>query len=746
MPALGSFLWDPASTATLNGAELTNHDFLEALRHLAFTRQGKMLRPVDYKNLGAEELGGVYESLLALTPQISADGARFTFAEFAGNERKTSGSYYTPDSLVQCLLDSALDPVVEEAIKGKTGAEAEKAILALKVCDPAVGSGHFLVGAAHRLARHLARVRATAQGESEPSPLLYQHALRDVIGRCLYGVDINPMAAELCRVSLWLEALEPGKPLSFLDHHIRVGNSLLGTTPELIAGGLPDEAFTAIEGDDKKACAVLKKRNKAEREGASDMLHLMGPVATGDLMAIETRIRGLEAEPDSTIDEVHRKSEQYRTLVVSEEYRHAQKVADAWCAAFVWIKKMAPSVDALTTDTIRRLIADPDGLSPQQHLEVERLSGKYQFFHWHLAFPEVFADGGFDCVLGNPPFLGGLKISELYGHRVRLLLNNMFSAVTGRADLCSLMLRRGFAILAQRGRLGMVATNTIGQGETRETGLASILKAGGRIESITRYVKWPGDANVEVILVTLAKATSGSPAVLDGEIVLEISSRLDLLPEAEPQELEENRSRSFQGSIVLGTGFILGSEEARAVLAREPRSSECLLPYLTGEDINTHPRHQPSRWVIQFDERSEHEARGYEDLWRIVTERVLPERRDKDAIQYPRMVHEWWKHWNNRHDLYDSVRSLSRALARSRVSEHHMLAWVRTDIIYSDACVVFAYDDDFHAAVLQSGIHEAWLRREASTMRTDVRVHAKGLLPDVSITRGSGRRPFQSRN
>jgi type I restriction-modification system DNA methylase subunit len=250
LPSLGSFLWNPTSTTALNDAELTNFDLLEALRHLAFTRQGKVLRPVDYKNLGAEELGGVYESLLALTPQISADGARFTFAEFAGNERKTSGSYYTPASLVQCLLDSALDPVVTEAIKGKSGVAAEKAILALKVCDPAVGSGHFLVGAAHRLARHLARVRALAQGETEPSPLLYQHALRDVIGRCLYGVDMNPMAAELCRVGLWLEALEPGKPLSFLDHHIRVGNSLLGTTPELIAAGLPDEAFTVIEGDD----------------------------------------------------------------------------------------------------------------------------------------------------------------------------------------------------------------------------------------------------------------------------------------------------------------------------------------------------------------------------------------------------------------------------------------------------------------------------------------------------------------
>src|SRR5208282_3102664 len=163
---------------------------------------------------------------------------------------------------VQCLLDSALEPVVEEAIKGKTGAEAEKAILTLKVCDPAVGSGHFLVGAAHRLARHLARVRALAQGENEPSPLLYQHALRDVIGHCLYGVDINPMAAELCRVSLWLEALEPGKPLSFLDHHIQVGNSLLGTTPELMDQGIPDAAFEPIEGDDKAVCREYKRLNK----------------------------------------------------------------------------------------------------------------------------------------------------------------------------------------------------------------------------------------------------------------------------------------------------------------------------------------------------------------------------------------------------------------------------------------------------------------------------------------------------
>jgi hypothetical protein len=425
LPALGSFLWTPGSTGALNDAELTNHDLLEALRHLAFTRQGKVLRPVDYRNLGAEELGGVYESLLALTPQISADGARFTFAEFAGNERKTSGSYYTPDSLVQCLLDSALDPVVEEAIKGKTGAEAEQAILGLKVCDPAVGSGHFLVGAAHRLARHLARVRAQAQSESEPSPLLYQHALRDVIGRCLYGVDVNPMAAELCRVSLWLEALEPGKPLSFLDHHIRVGNSLLGTTPQLIAGGLPDETFNPIEGDDKKACAALKKRNRQERDGGQtslDLRRVAEPRAGYDTLA--SLSQSIDRAADDSLEAIQRKAEQFHRLIVSTEYRRRQQLADAWCAAFVWPKQAAASAEPITTDTIRRLETEQDALSPAQQAERERLAGQYQFFHWRLAFPEVFARGGFDCILANPPWERvKLQEKEWFANRIPDIAN-----------------------------------------------------------------------------------------------------------------------------------------------------------------------------------------------------------------------------------------------------------------------------------------------------------------------------------
>lgn len=403
LPALGSFLWNPRSTAELNDAELANYDFLEALRCLAFTRQGNVLRPVDYKSLGAEELGGIYESLLALIPRISADGARFTFARFAGSERKTSGSYYTPDALVQSLLDTALDPVVDAALKGKSGPEAEEALLSITVCDPAVGSGHFLVGAARRLARRLATLRAQAQGDSEPSPLLYQQALRDVISRCLYGVDLNPMAVELCKVSLWLEALEPGKPLTFLDHHIQVGNSLLGTTPELIKEGIPDDAFKPLIGDDKKICTVLRRKNKQESDGQITMYPLLAAESQKAYRTMEDLARALDEKPEETLDEVRQKAASFNELLGSEEYRRARLAADAWCAAFVW-KKQKGTPPPIITDILRKLQETPNALTPEQRKEVQRLADQYRFFHWHLAFPQVFARGGFDCVLGNPPW------------------------------------------------------------------------------------------------------------------------------------------------------------------------------------------------------------------------------------------------------------------------------------------------------------------------------------------------------
>ena len=410
LPALGSLLWNPARTAHLNapwggedGAELSNYDLLDAIRRLAFTRQDRTLRPVDYMNLGSEEFGSVYEGLLALTPQVSGDGASFTFAEFGGNQRKTSGSYYTADPLVQCVLDEALEPVVEERLAGKSGPAAEAALLSISVCDPAVGSGHFLIGAAHRLARHLARVRARAAGESEPGADRYQHALRDVIGHCLYGVDVNPMAAELCRVTLWIEALEPGRPLSFLDHHIRVGNSFLGTTPALVSEGLPDEAFKAIEGDDKDVCTLLRKTNRGEREGVG------GLFVREDLQDAEALLRAaqtVEELPDERLEDVARKEQSFLESERAYDYQAQVRLFDAWCAAFLLLKgaqNQSGDAPGLTHKHLVELSRGGD-LPADLAACVAALKREFVFFHWPLAFPRIFAQGGFDLVLGNPPW------------------------------------------------------------------------------------------------------------------------------------------------------------------------------------------------------------------------------------------------------------------------------------------------------------------------------------------------------
>ena len=313
LPPLGSFLWSFGAIPDLARCDIANRDFLEAIRALAFTRDDRMLRLVDYKNLGSEELGSVYESLLELHPELNVDAATFALDTASGHERKTTGSYYTPASLVQCLLDSALDPVLDEAARQ---ANAEEAILTLKVCDPACGSGHFLIAAAHRMAKRLAAIRT---GDDEPSPEAMRSALRDVISHCIYGVDVNPMSVELCKVSLWLEALEPGKPLTFLEHHIQCGNSLLGTTPALLAQGVPDAAFEPIEGDEKTVVSTLRKRHRAERQGLMSFSFIAEAAAAyGSLTDSMTSLNALD---DTPITKLRRKEEHYARLARSPEYR-----------------------------------------------------------------------------------------------------------------------------------------------------------------------------------------------------------------------------------------------------------------------------------------------------------------------------------------------------------------------------------------------------------------------------------------
>lgn len=452
LPALGG-LFAQAQCSDLDSASLTNRDLLSAMKHLRwfFDKKTGQRGAIDYRNMGPEELGSVYESLLELVPQLDLPARSFGFAGItdsastSGNARKTTGSYYTPDSLVQELIKSALDPVIADRLAAQPDRPID-ALLSITVCDPSCGSGHFLLAAARRLAEKLAELRAP-DGAVRPDD--YRHALREVASRCLYGVDINPMAVELCRVALWLETVDPGKPLGFLNHHIRTGNSLLGTTPDLIAAGLPDDTFTAIEGDDKAACAELKKRNKKEREG-------FGPLFEQEEQNIRDRLRHaatqIEAMDDSQPTALQQKEAAFTTSETAPEYRHAKLLADLWCTAFV-IKKTYPATAGeaesapvpspieghllhteddlfgqakalpapkaaktkttknkeigtawgITTAHLRDFVQGkplPDDLQA----EVEALACQYRFFHWHLAFPQVFDQGGFACILGNPPW------------------------------------------------------------------------------------------------------------------------------------------------------------------------------------------------------------------------------------------------------------------------------------------------------------------------------------------------------
>ena len=426
LPALNGFLFSLEATADLKDCILANADLLDAVRALAFTMDKQRRRAVDYKNLGSEELGSVYESLLELHPMIHIDAATFELTSVSGNERKTSGSYYTPTSLITSLLDTALDPVLEEAYAQP---DAERAILNLKVCDPACGSGHFLIAAAHRIAKRLAMVRT---GEEEPGADERRHALRDVISSCIYGVDMNPMAVELCKVSLWLEAIEPGKPLSFLDHHIQCGNSLLGTTPALLSEGIPDRAFEPIEGDNKELCRVYKKRNKLEldreRQAHAGQLGLWDAYshAKKDQQRLEAGMRDVDAMSDADVASIHRKQASLDAMQHSLQYCAQKMRADAWCAAFVQIK-LDREQDPITHDLYQKIneSANPDTLFgsdlnlQEMRNNITHLADQYKFFHWHLAFPDVFRlpkngeepdneqsgwSGGFDVVLGNPPW------------------------------------------------------------------------------------------------------------------------------------------------------------------------------------------------------------------------------------------------------------------------------------------------------------------------------------------------------
>ncbi|MGX4653009.1 Eco57I restriction-modification methylase domain-containing protein [Micromonospora sp. SCSIO 07396] len=411
LPGIGGIFEHSVLDDPLCGAELTNAALLqavEALSVLARRRGGRQL--VDFRHLGAEELGSVYEALLELHPHWDATRRRFHFSRLNGSDRKRSGSYYTPTTLVDSLLDGTLEPLLDEACDKPTRAEREAALLAITICDPAVGSGHFLIAAARRLAKRLA---AEQTDEPEPGVDAVRAALRTVVSRCCYGVDLNEMAAELAKVSLWLEAVEPGKPLGYLDANIRVGNSLLGATPAMLRGGVPDSAFAALDGDDRTVVTALRKQNAAERRGQRPL----GDTGGVNLDLAEEARAIAHLAPCESLADVHVQAK--RAASLDEERAHKRLLADAWCAAFVGPKTERTRPYAITEGMRERLAEGEQGGAVDAARQiVATMSRQYRFFHWHIEFPHIFPvppdgvgvdpatgwTGGFSCILTNPPW------------------------------------------------------------------------------------------------------------------------------------------------------------------------------------------------------------------------------------------------------------------------------------------------------------------------------------------------------
>jgi hypothetical protein len=354
---------------------------------------------VNYAALDVEELGSVYESLLDNAPQVVWDGGKWVLSFARSAERKKTGSYYTPDELVALVLKEALDPVVEQKLKeaGEDPKAQEEALLSLKVVDPAAGSGHFLLGAARRLGRRLAQIRT---GEEEPSPEAYRQAVRDVVRNCLYAVDLNPLAVELCRVALWMESHVPGRPLSFLDHRVKVGNSLVGVLdPGALARGVPKEAYEPKAGDEKEVAKGARKANEMALKGIQDLYQ--ADFSPGKEEDWAGDLERLARRPEDTPEQVAAKAREYEDLRERETLKRLFLASDLWTAAF--FQPLRGKGPFITTEHVRTALRGGK-LSPEVERLARELSERHRFFHWWLEFPDVLERGGFDVVLGNPPW------------------------------------------------------------------------------------------------------------------------------------------------------------------------------------------------------------------------------------------------------------------------------------------------------------------------------------------------------
>lgn len=642
----------------------------------------------------------------AATPRIVPPGAMVLQPS---DERRRSGSHYTPRTLTEPIVATTLRPILERLGPNPTPEQ----ILDLKLCDPAMGSGAFLVALCRLLAEWLIKAwhnhGRTPRIPPDETDEIY--AQRQIAQRCLYGVDRNPMAVDLAKLSLWLATLAKDHPFTFLDHALKCGDSLVGLSRAQILGfhwkpeQQRDFARGAIEGQLDRAM----DRRRQIREA---------PEGTP-----ETQLAEQLKAADGFLEPARR----YGDLVVSAFF--------------------AGSNDRQRKDRLQQLA---DDLAAQQkqfdadrHVRLEAARHALRHgdkavvpFHWEIEFPEVFdrENPGFDAFVGNPPFMGGSRISSSSGACYLDWLLTIHEESHGNGDLVAHFFRRAFNLLRRDGAFGMIATNTIGQGDTRTTGLRWIGNHGGTIYEATRRVKWPGLAAVVVSVVHVARRMAGGPYRLDRREVPIVTAYLfHAGGHDDPAKLRANAGKTFMGSKIYGQGFTFDDSDTKGgaspiaemqrLIAKDPRNGERIFPYIGGEEVNDSPIHVHSRYVINFGQLSLEEAEQWPDLIRMVRERVKPER-DRLREDTGPGAHGkkwWWQFQHPRQPLYAAIAGLERVLVISQVTSHVQFAFLPARMVFSHALNVFPLTTYAAFCVLQSRPHEVWARFFASSLEDRLR-------------------------
>ncbi|WP_255949936.1 Eco57I restriction-modification methylase domain-containing protein [Streptomyces odontomachi] len=716
----------------------------------------------------AVAFSGLYGIDLRGEPKVWPEGS---VVVVRSSNRRDTGTHYTPKPLAEEIVEHTLAPLcyapgpAEGAERGVWRAKSADELLKLRVLDPAMGSGAFLVSACRYLServveawlRHGLPPEIARDVDRDDHEQLRQVARRLVADQCLYGVDRDPMAVELAKLSLWLVTLSKGRPFSFLDHALRCGDSLVGVLDmeqvkafHLDSGArqLSQDVSRALEVTESLLSEAAELRRKIEATAVTDIrvvrekARLLGDAEklSGKLRLAADAVVGAALAAEGISDEEATEITGVENVGGARgRAAHAEAKEDAKSAAY---RERLESVAGLVATAMGEG-AGAEGAEVRAREIVDGwLKGPraaaIRPLHWPLEFPEIMgvggeggvgsgARGGFDAVVGNPPFVGGRMLTGAVGTDYReYLVNRIGNGVRGGADLCAYFLLRNLTLVPGK-RSGIIATNSIAQNQTREVGLDQATVSGWSIYRAIKSRPWPGTAAIEVSLIWLGPYVADETLILDGNPVPGITSGLDPASRVsgKPYPLLENEDKSFQGAIVLGKGFVLSPESAHALITQDARNREVLFPYMNGEDLNSRPDCSASRWVINFHDWSEEQARQYSVVYEILEREVRPVRQRRNAdgsyvLRKP-LPERWWQYADKRPMLTRQMADLEEVIAIARVSKAVMPVRISTSQVISEQVVVFPNDSTAELGLLSSNIHLAWVLKWGSTHEARIR-------------------------